>query len=179
MTREAAEALRLYIDERKRKYGEIKDSEVLFESGYKGINREERLKKPLTMKELERIVKEAARRAGIKKWKYVTPHCLRKTFQSFLRNQPSEVRLDIRDQEFLFGHILPGSMDPYFDSGKIEEMREKFSKLVFGLSNLSKKTKKVEQRIVTEQELESYLEDGWFAKFTLHSGKVIVEREVS
>lgn len=68
-------------------------------------------------------------RAGIEQWRDVTPKCLRKAYESALRNN----RLDPKDQEFLMGHILPGTQDPYYDYTKIEQLREKYMKIDFFL----------------------------------------------
>jgi hypothetical protein len=78
-------------------------------------------------KSLSAIVKRAAKQAGIEKWKAVTPHCLRKGFESALRNSG----LDVKDQEFLMGHILPGSQDTYYDQTKVEDLRRKYSQVNF------------------------------------------------
>src|SRR5207249_1866304 len=51
---------------------------------------------------------------------------------SFLHNQPGETRLDHKDQEFLIGHILGGSMERYYDRTKTEELRTKYSKQILG-----------------------------------------------
>jgi len=128
----ATEALRRYLDERRRQQGNIADDEFLFHSTWRGIPVDERPYRALTMEQVERLVKETARRAGLEEWMHVRPHSLRKTFDSMLRNQPPDSRLDTKDQEFLMGHILPGSQDAYYDRGKVEEMREKFSRLKFG-----------------------------------------------
>ena len=39
--------------------------------------------------------------------------------------------MDPKDQEFLMGHILPGSQDPYYDRSKIESLRQKYMKIRF------------------------------------------------
>jgi len=57
----------------------------------------------------------------------VTPHCLGKTFESALRNSG----LDVKDQEFLMGHILPGSQDTYYDQTKVEDLRRKYAQVNF------------------------------------------------
>lgn len=127
----ATEALRDYLAEKQRKYDGPSDDEPLFNSEYNQVPSSERRFKFMSRRELEGIVKTAARRTGIKDWKYVTPKSLRKTFESTMRNQPSDVRLDTKDQEFLMGHILPGSQDAYYDRTKIEEMRSKQAKMIF------------------------------------------------
>lgn len=128
---EAAEALHLYLKERQR-FGEIQDEEVLFCSEHNRLTRKERSIKPLTPRELQVIIKNAARKAGVKEWKNVVPHGLRKTFESVLRSQLTDGdRLDLKTQEYFMGHILGGSMDTYFDKTKIEELRKEYAKLIF------------------------------------------------
>jgi len=129
--KKTTEALKDYLYERSRKYGNIVDEEFLFPSDYTGLLANSRGRKPLSMRMLQVIVKTAARRANIEEWKYVTPKALRKVFDRKLRNQPQEARLDTKDQEFFMGHILPGPQDNYYDRTKIEDMREIFSKLSF------------------------------------------------
>ena len=128
---EATEALKLYLGHRRR-FGEIHDEEVLFCSEHNRLSRNERAKKPLTAREMQVIVKTEAWKAGIKEWKSVVPHCLRKTFESVLRSQLADGgRLDLKTQEYFMGHILGGSMDTYFDKTKIDELRKEYAKLLF------------------------------------------------
>lgn len=128
---EATEALRLYLSDRRR-FGEIQAEEVLFCSEHNRLTRKERRFKPLTSRELQVIIKNAARKAGVKEWKNVVPHSLRKTFESVLRSQLTDGgRLDLKTQEYFMGHILGGSMDTYFDKTKIEELRKEYAKLIF------------------------------------------------
>lgn len=128
---EATEALKLYINDRRR-FGELEDGEVLFHSEHNRLPRKERINKPLTPRELQVIVKNAARKAGIREWKNVVPHCLRKTFESVLRSQFADGgRLDLKTQEYFMGHILGGCMDTYFDKTKTDELRREYAKLNF------------------------------------------------
>jgi hypothetical protein len=128
---EATEALKLYLGHRRR-FGEIHDEEVLFCSEHNRLSRKERVNKPLTARELQVIVKTEAWKAGVKEWKSVVPHCLRKTFESVLRSQLADGgRLDLKTQEYFMGHILGGSMDTYFDKTKVDELRKEYAKLVF------------------------------------------------
>ncbi len=86
----------------------------------------------VNLRTLERVVKDAARKAGIEEWKAVHPHCIRKAFQSVLRSEYADGgRMDGKMQEFLMGHILPGSQDTYFDKTKVEEIREEYNRLSF------------------------------------------------
>jgi site-specific recombinase XerD len=127
ISKEATEALREYLDERKRVHGSIENEEPLFASESKNVPLVIRRRTPVMKKSLEAIVKRAARKAGIKRWREVYPHCLRKAFESALRN----AGLDLKDQEFLMGHILPGTQDPYYDYTKVEGLRKKYMQVNF------------------------------------------------
>lgn len=72
-------------------------------------------------------MKRAAKNIGIGNWRQVRPKSLRVAFESALRN----ANLDPKDQEYLMGHILPGSQDYYYDRFKVEELREKYSEVRF------------------------------------------------
>ena len=86
----------------------------------------------VNLRTLERVVKDAARKAGIEEWKAVHPHCIRKAFQSVLRSEYADGgRMDGKMQEFLMGHILPGSQDTYFDKTKVEEIEQEYNRLSF------------------------------------------------
>jgi hypothetical protein len=125
---QAAEAIREMLERRKEIFGFIRDDEPLFIS--MGSQRSRRI--PLSSRELQEIVKNAAKEAGIKEWTHVTPHSLRKVFESVLRSPMKDGdRMDSKDQEFLIGHILPGTQDPYYDWSKIGKLRNEFSKLMF------------------------------------------------
>ncbi|MGB9695471.1 MAG: hypothetical protein ACPLZB_05750 [Caldisericaceae bacterium] len=165
--------LSAYLEERELKYGPIQDNEPIFITENRRIPLSQRRMTPISARELQMIVKQAARRAGLEHWKHVYPHCLRKTYESFLRDQSDEVRLDVKDREFLFGHILPGSQDPYFDKTKIEEMRAKYAKM-----NFEPATIETEERVVDSDELQSFLEEGWRFVANLPNGKVVVSRKV-
>lgn len=127
MSCEATMALREYIRERIEEYGSIGDDELLFCSDSNNVPREKRRFTPMSKNGLERMIKRAAKAAGIEKWMDITCHSLRKAFETALRNN----RLDPSDREFLMGHILPGSQDPYYDHTKIEELRKKYAQIVF------------------------------------------------
>jgi len=130
--KEAVEALRRYLEERKRIYGEIPDEAPLFHTEDTKVRRELRNLTPLSKDSLAKIVKAAARRAGIVEWKNVYPHCIRKASESFFRGKTTTgIPLDVKVQEFLMGHILPGSQDAYFDKTKVEELRRAYSTLIF------------------------------------------------
>ncbi|MFC1505718.1 tyrosine-type recombinase/integrase [Thermoproteota archaeon] len=137
---EGTQALRLYLENRKERFNGILDEEVLFCTEYNQISKEERRKKPITSRELQIIVQQTAKRAGITQWKLVHPHALRKTYETILRNQMIDgSNMDVKTQEFLMGHILPGSQDYYYDSSKVETMRILYSNLRFGRTVIENK----------------------------------------
>jgi integrase len=139
---EATQALKLYLKEREGRYDYIDGSEPLFCSEYNQIHQEARRRKTLTSREVQIVVKSAARRSGIAEWKAVHPHCLRKAYETVLHSQLIDGgNLNIKVQEFFMGHVLPGSQDPYFDRSKIEHMRNQYSRLKFGRSAVENKFK--------------------------------------
>jgi integrase len=139
---EATQALRLYLKEREENFGNIEGAEPLFCSEYNQICKTDRKKKPLTPRQLQIIVKSAAKRSGMSQWEQVHPHCLRKSFETVLHSQLIDgSNMDVKVQEFLMGHILPGSQDTYFDSSKVEKMRILYSKLRFGRTTVENKFK--------------------------------------
>ena len=140
---EATLATKLYLKERELKYGKIEDNEPLFSSEYNQIEKKKRSSKILSSRQLQLIVKEAAKRAlGFEKGEQVTPHCLRKAFESVLHSELVEGgRLDPKIQDFFMGHILAGARDTYFDKSKIEELRMEYSKLNFGRAVVDNKFK--------------------------------------
>jgi integrase len=146
---EATQALKLYLRERREKCGAIKSDEPLFASDYNQIPREERSAKTMSARQLQLVVKQAAQRASIRDWQHVTPQCLRKAFETVLHSELIEGgRLDPKIQEFLMGHILPGSEDAYFDRTKIELLRSEYGKLDFGRIVIQNKFKVLRAAVV-------------------------------
>jgi len=142
---DATKAIRLYLADRVRRYGRIEDEDPLFASDCRRMKKELRKRQFMTRREIEYIVKDSARRAGIRGWQHVTPHCLRKAFESVLRSELMDGgRLDPKDQVYLMGHILPGSQDPYYDKSKVESLRLEYSKLMFGRKVVENRFKTLE-----------------------------------
>lgn len=147
---EAVKALREYLKERIRLFGDIAEKELLFYSDSNQVPSEEQRNTPVSKNGLARMVKRAAKRTGILGWKDVTPHGLRKAFELALRNN----RLDSEDQEFLMGHILPWTKDTYYDKTKNEEMRTKYARVVFfPHSSIDMEKAKTEAAFVTARML--------------------------
>jgi site-specific recombinase XerD len=125
---ESTQAIKEMLEERKEKFCAIKEDEPLFISEGTRLRR----RSSLSDGEEQEIVRNAAREARIEDWKHVTPHSLRKVFESVLRSPLKDGgRMDTKDQEFLMGHILPWTQDAYYDWTKINRLREEYSKLVF------------------------------------------------
>ncbi len=127
ISKEATKVLREYLTTRERVQGNIEDDEPLFCAASSNMTIEKKRHTLVLKKSLEALVKNAARKAGIINWKAVYPHCLRKAFESALRNSG----LDIKDQEFLMGHILPGVQDTYYDKTKSYYLRGKYRQVIF------------------------------------------------
>ena len=135
ISHEATEVLKSYLRQREERFGRIGPNEPLFSSDWTLWKRKERpMRRPATQT-INRILKSAARTAGIAEWKHISAHCLRKSFESVLRSPTVDGgRMDIGTQQFLFGHILPGSMDTYYDKTSVEYHRAEYMKLNFVMS---------------------------------------------
>jgi integrase len=123
IAKDAVTALRAYLVEREG----IAEEDPLFCAAATNIPRDVRRRIRIKSDTLGAVVKRAARLAGVEQWRYVTPHGLRKAFDSALRNGG----LDMSDREFLMGHILPGSQDAYYDRSKSDELRRKYASVRF------------------------------------------------
>ena len=145
---EATEAVRLYLTERIEKYGPIRDSDPLFASECRMIEKEHRSSKILTSSQIQNIVKLVAKESGIERWKDVKPHCLRKACETILHSETIDGgHIDIKVQEFFMGHILEGSQDNYFDATWVETLRLEYSKLRFERVVVENKYKKLRRAI--------------------------------
>jgi integrase len=132
---EAAQVLKTFLRERREKFGNVAPEEPLFCSDWTLWKKEERVLHRPAPQTVNKIIKTAARRAGIEQWEYISAHCLRKAFESVLREPTVDGgRMDMSTQQFLFGHILPGSQDTYYDKEKIEYHRAEYLKLNFARS---------------------------------------------
>jgi integrase len=137
---EAAQVLNAFLRERKEKFVEIKPEEPLFCSDWTLWKKAERMLHRPAPQTVNKIIKTAARRAGIEQWEHISAHCLRKAFESVLREPTVDGgRMDMSTQQFLFGHILPGSQDVYYDKEKVEYHRAEYAKLNFARSPMETK----------------------------------------
>ena len=170
---EAGEALRSYLREREEKYG-LSREDPLFNSDWTLWRRNERSSRRLGRRGVGLIVKRSAKLAGIEKWRYVTPHCLRKAFESVLISPTiNGGRLDKATQEFFMGHILPGTQDVYYDKTKVDFHRKEYAKLDFSRSKAGKTTDK----LIDIDELEAHFSEGWIFVAKVSDSKVVVRRK--
>lgn len=145
---EATQAVKLYLKQRAEKYGAIEEEDPLFASEYNQIDREVRASKFLTSRQVQKVIKSAAKSAGIPRWEDINPSSLRKSFESVLRSENADGgRLDPKVQEFFMGHTLPGSQDNYFDPTKVEDLRAAYSKLNFGRVVVGNKFKRLRSAV--------------------------------
>lgn len=169
----ATEALKTYLRKRCDEHDSIRRDEPLFASKWTLLERKERKKSRISQKTVRMIVKEAAKNAGLSEWEYVTPHCLRKAFQSVLRSSTKDGgTLDKGVQEFLMGHVLPGSQDPYYDRKKIDFHRNEYARLDFSRGT----TQTQKDKIVGMDELEDHLEKGWLFVEKIDEDKAVIRK---
>jgi integrase len=119
LSQEAAEALKDYVEERKREGWVPKKSDYLFPpeaSTSKGEH--------LAPGGLWEVVKDCAEKAGLKTEGTWT-HLLRKSFRKVLNATPE---LDEDFKEAVMGHRPPGSRGNYYDYHDVEEAAEKYAK---------------------------------------------------
>jgi len=172
--REATEALRCYLREREERYGRIKMDDPLFHSEWTLWDRDVRSSKRLTRATVGKIVKRAAKLAGISQWEHVTPHALRKAFEMVLVSQTIDGgRMDKATQEFLMGHILPGSQDYYYDKTRVDFHRKEYAKLDFS-TGVQRETV---DKLVSIDEVEEYLASGWLFVAKVDDNKIIVRKD--
>lgn len=129
---EAVDALKVYLNQRREIYGELHDDDPLFSSRWRQYDKRDRPKSRLSHTHINRILKDAARLASIDDWKWISAHTLRKSFESVLRSTTIDGgRMDPSCQQILFGHILPGSQDTYYDRNDVQYHLEEYRKLNF------------------------------------------------
>jgi integrase len=123
--REAAEALRSYIEERKREGWEPKDPDVIFVTA--GTTPETR-GRSLSSAHLDEMMKRVAKRSGLNPGG-IWPYCLRKSFRKVINNAP----IDEDTKEALMGHTLPNSRTNYFDYHDVDEIARKYDLASFSI----------------------------------------------
>jgi integrase len=134
ISKDAIDALEAHLKDLESQIGKISDDDLIF-NGWKRNRFLRDARHRMGRSTMLFMVKNAARRAGIERWINVHPHCLRKAFESALREDNADGRkLDVKTQEFLLGHILPGSQENYYDRSKVDWLRKEYAKLNFSAS---------------------------------------------
>ena len=171
---EAGAALRVYLRERKEQYGPINVDDPLFHSQWHLYRHGDRSNRRLGRRGIGLIVKRAAKLAGLKEWASVSPHCLRKAFESVLRsNTVDGGRMDAGTQQFLFGHVLPGSQDVYYDRSNVDYHRSEYGKLDFSLGPVSVRS---EDKLINRSELKAHFKLGWSFVSKIDESTIIVRK---
>lgn len=148
LAEDATRAIRLYLEDRARRYGSVDDNEPLFCSEYNQIPLQDRRKRFVSSRELQYVVKNCARRGNLKSWKFVRPHSLRHGFKAILRQVLSDgTNLDYEHQEWLMGHKIRGSAEAYYDSSRVEELRTLYSRVKFGRVIIENKFKALQDAV--------------------------------
>jgi len=149
LQREAAEALRDYIDLREKHGDKLKDEDLIF-----GPARRFAKNKHTEPDRILMLVKAAARAVGLDP-KSVWTHTLRKSFRKVLNATPD---LDEDTKEALMGHSLPGSRGNYFDLHDIDEIAGKYMKANFSPETGNGRIRVVEGELQTMRERLAKLE---------------------
>ena len=122
LQKEAAEALRSYLDWRMAEEGSLPDSAPIFvsrTSSIKGVK--------INVTSYWRLIKKYAHKAGLPADR-IWPHCIRKSFRKVLNAS----QMDDDTREALMGHKIPGSRENYFDRHDLGEIEEKYARCLFG-----------------------------------------------
>lgn len=139
------DALRNYLSTRG-KLEDISGEEPLFLSNLPGTVR------PLTDVGVLRILKRAAKRAGLDP-KRIWPHCLRASFYNMLVG-----RVDDTLREFLFGHGI-GIRTHYFAPQQVDKVKEAYSAVDWNRTKIVKVEELKEEREKEKQILLSRIAD--------------------
>ncbi len=123
LQREAAQALRDYIEIRKEKGWNPCPQDWIFVTERAGVKGEK-----LRREGVWAIVKNVCNKSGFDPTT-IWVHCFRKSFRKILNSTP---QIDEDTKEALMGHKLPGSRGNYFDYHDEDEVMAKYMKAGFG-----------------------------------------------
>jgi len=148
---EAAQALKAYLEWRKRRKHPVDFDQPLFVS-----NAVKPLKPPI----VREIVKRVAAKAGLDP-KTIWPHLFRKAFKKTL----NAADIDDDTREALMGHRIPGSRENYFDRHDLENLKQKYMRADWSrtkiitladepkIKTLEEKIRQLETALKTQQQL--------------------------
>ena len=138
--KEAIQALRDYLEERKKNGWQPRDEDHVFVT--EGTVKHAK-GKPVTARHLLSNVKTAAHQIGLDP-STVWAHLLRKSFRNVLRRAGLEEDVC----EALMGHTLPNSQGSYFDSADMEQARDEYERAGPYFSRVDhKKVEQLEEEI--------------------------------
>lgn len=148
LSKEAAEALKQYLEARMKAGWKPKDSDPVFviHGPWKS-----QWGQPLTTKHVNAIVKNAFKQIGVQADR-VWSHCLRKAFRKTLYE--SGINGDVG--EALMGHMLVGSRSSYFDYHSVEFAEQQYS-LGFWERIKVDRIRKLEKEVAKMRQLETEL----------------------
>lgn len=131
--KEATDALKLYLLTKHGKYGRINEEDPLFSSDYNQYEKSLRPSKTMTPRQIQKTIKNSAKLAHVKRWEDVTSNALKKSFKSIIQDEMiGGGHLDQDSIAFFLGRPSSISQQDYFNPVKIEDMRQKYSRLKFG-----------------------------------------------
>ena len=120
-----------YLGKRIQTYGRLNDNELLFPTQNRELSHDERKYTPITTEGINHLIKKAAHNIGLKNWGEINASSLRDLYEDTLTDQPEDSKLSDDDKDFFMGHVLPKPRESYHNWGKVNNMREKYSKLKF------------------------------------------------
>jgi integrase len=149
LQREAAEALRDYLDLRERLHGKLANEDFIFAPA-RGLAKNRHTEPDRILA----LVKAAARSIGLDP-KTVWTRTLRKSFRKVLNATPE---LDEDTKEALMGHAQQGSRANYFDVHDVDEIAAKYLRASFGSQSGDSRIRILESELAATRERLAKLE---------------------
>jgi len=139
--KEAAQALKDYIDWRVTKYGKINEDEPLF-TPYETFSQPKPRKNTLSEDSLQRLTKRAAKRTRIKDWRNISFHSLHKSFRTVLdAGYVDGGQMAEDDKEYLMGHTH-SRLKKLYHNTNADILEQRYMKLKWSpTSQVTKETK--------------------------------------
>lgn len=139
--KEAAQALKDYIDWRVTKYGKINEDEPLF-TPYETFSQPKPRKNTLSEDSLQRLTKRAAKRTRIKDWRNISFHSLHKSFRTVLdAGYVDGGQMAEDDKKYLMGHTH-SRLKKLYHNTNADILEQRYMKLKWSpTSQVTKETK--------------------------------------